>query len=52
MLYTVLVIILILALIGGLPAWPYSADWGYYPSGGIGLLLIIIVIILVLRPKP
>jgi hypothetical protein len=51
MLYTILVIVLILALIGGLPTWPYSADWGYYPSGGIGLLIVIIVIILVLRPR-
>ena len=51
MLYTILIIILVLALIGGLPAWPYSADWGYYPSGGIGLLIIIVVIILVMRPR-
>jgi hypothetical protein len=51
MLYPILVIVLILALIGGLPTWPYSSEWGYYPSGGIGLLLVIIVIILVLRPR-
>lgn len=51
MLYTILIIILVLALIGGLPAWPYSADWGYYPSGGIGLLIIIVVIILIMRPR-
>lgn len=46
MLYPILIIILILALIGGLPAWPYSADWGYYPSGGLGILLVIVVILL------
>jgi hypothetical protein len=43
---TVLLIILILLLIGALPTWPYSSGWGYYPSGGIGLLLIIIIILL------
>ena len=41
-------IILILLLIGLLPAWPYSHGWGYYPSGGVGLLLIIVVIVLLL----
>jgi hypothetical protein len=46
MLGTVLLVILILALLGALPAWPYSSGWGYYPSGGIGLVLIIIVILL------
>ncbi len=49
MLYTILIIILVLALIGGLPAWPYSEHWGYYPSGGIGLVLLILVILLVVR---
>ncbi|MGP8232446.1 MAG: DUF3309 family protein [Methylovirgula sp.] len=42
MLSTVLIIIVILLLIGGLPTWPYSSGWGYYPSSGIGLILIII----------
>jgi hypothetical protein len=46
MLSTVLLIILILLLIGALPTWPYSAGWGYYPSGLLGLLLIIIIILL------
>lgn len=46
MLYTVLVVILILLLIGALPAWPYSGGWGYYPSGGLGLILLIIIILL------
>lgn len=46
---TVLVIILLLMLIGAFPAWPYSRGWGYYPSGGIGLILLIIVILILLR---
>jgi hypothetical protein len=45
---TILLIILILLLIGALPTWPYSSGWGYYPSGGLGLVLLIIVILLVL----
>ncbi len=49
MLYTILLIILVLALIGGLPAWPYSEHWGYFPSGGIGLVLLILIILLVVR---
>ncbi len=44
----VLVIVLILVLIGSLPAWPYSAGWGFYPSGGVGLVLLILVILLLL----
>ncbi|MBL6613954.1 MAG: DUF3309 domain-containing protein [Reyranella sp.] len=48
MLGTILLIILILILIGALPAWPYSSGWGYYPSGGIGLVLIIVVILLLM----
>jgi hypothetical protein len=43
---TILLIILILLLIGALPLWPYSSGWGYYPSGGLGLVLLIIVILL------
>lgn len=46
MLGTILLIILILILIGSLPTWPYSSGWGYYPTGGIGLLLVIVVILL------
>jgi hypothetical protein len=48
MLGTILLIILILILIGALPAWPYSGGWGYYPSGGVGLVLIIVVILLLM----
>jgi hypothetical protein len=44
---TILLIILIILLIGALPTWPYSTGWGYYPSGGFGLLLIIIIVLLV-----
>jgi Protein of unknown function (DUF3309) len=42
---TILLIILILLLIGALPAWPYSSGWGYYPSGGLGLILLIVIIL-------
>ena len=45
---TILLIILILVLIGVFPSWPYSRDWGYYPTGGVGLVLLIFVILLVL----
>jgi len=44
---TILVIILVLLLLGALPTWPYSAGWGYYPSGGVGLLLVILIVLLV-----
>ena len=42
---TILLIVLILLLIGALPAWPYSSSWGYFPSGGLGLILIIVLIL-------
>jgi hypothetical protein len=48
MIGTILIVILILALLGALPRWPHSRNWGYYPSGGIGLLILIIVILLLL----
>ncbi|MGA8299589.1 MAG: DUF3309 family protein [Terriglobales bacterium] len=48
MLGTILIVILILALLGVLPSWPHSRNWGYYPSGGLGLILVIVVILLVL----
>jgi hypothetical protein len=48
MLGTILLIILILILIGALPTWPYSTGWGYYPSGGVGLILIIVIILLLM----
>jgi len=43
---TILIIVLILLLLGALPTWPYSGGWGYYPSGGLGLVLLIVVILL------
>ena len=42
---TILLIILVLLLIGALPAWPYSSGWGYWPSGGLGLILLILIIL-------
>lgn len=48
MLGTLLLIVLILLLIGALPTWPYSAGWGYGPTGGLGIILIIIIILLLL----
>ena len=42
---TVLLIILIIVLIGALPTWPYSGGWGYYPSGGVGLVVVILLIL-------
>lgn len=44
--YTVLLIILILLLLGALPTWPYSGGWGYYPSGGLGLVLLIVIVMM------
>jgi hypothetical protein len=44
----ILVIVLVLALLGVIPTWPHSRQWGYYPSGGIGLVLLILVILLLL----
>jgi hypothetical protein len=49
MLWTIILIILILMLIGSLPTWPYSGGWGYYPSGGFGLIVIIVILVLLLR---
>jgi Protein of unknown function (DUF3309) len=46
---TILIILLLLLLVGAIPAWPYSRGWGYYPSGGIGLILAILVILLLLH---
>jgi hypothetical protein len=48
MLATALIVVLILMLLGALPRWPHSREWGYYPSGGLGLVLVILVILLLL----
>jgi hypothetical protein len=44
---TILLVVLILLLLGALPTWPYSTGWGYYPSGGLGLVLLIVLILAV-----
>ena len=46
--YTILLLILILLLVGALPTWLYSSGWGYYPSGGLGLVVLILVILLLM----
>ena len=46
---TILLIVLILLLIGSLPTWGYSSGWGYYPSGGLGLILLIVIILALVR---
>jgi hypothetical protein len=46
---TILLIILILLLLGALPTWPYSTGWGYYPSGGLGLVLLIVLILVLAK---
>ena len=43
---TILLIILVLLLVGALPAWPYSRSWGYYPSGGLGLVVVVVLVLL------
>lgn len=48
MLGTILIILLVLLVIGALPTWPHSRAWGYYPSGGLGLLLLILLILLLM----
>ncbi len=45
MLGTILIIVLVLLLVGALPTWPHSRQWGYYPSGGIGLILLILLVL-------
>ena len=45
---TILLIIIILLLVGALPTWPYSSGWGYYPSGGLGLVLLIVIILVLM----
>jgi len=46
---TILLIILVLLLLGALPTWPYSTGWGYYPSGGLGLVLLIVIILVLAK---
>lgn len=49
MVYAILLFVLILLLFGALPTWPYSRSWGYYPSGGFGLLLLVLIVVLLAR---
>ncbi len=49
MLIDVVIVLLVLMLLGAIPAWPYSRGWGYYPSGGIGIILAIVVVLLLLN---
>jgi hypothetical protein len=46
---TILLVILVLALLGALPTWPYSQSWGYYPTGGLGAVLLIVLLLVLLR---
>lgn len=48
MLGTILLIVLILLLIGAIPSWPYSSSWGYWPSGGLGVVVIIVIVLLLM----
>ena len=52
MLGTILLLLLIMLLLGAVPAWPYSREWGYAPSGGIGLVLVVVLILVLLRHIP
>jgi hypothetical protein len=44
--YTILLVLLVLLLLGALPTWPYSRSWGYYPSGGFGLIVVVVLVLL------
>jgi hypothetical protein len=46
--FTILIIVLVLMLLGAVPTWPHSKNWGYYPSGGLGLVVVILVILLLM----
>jgi hypothetical protein len=48
MIGTILIVLLVLALLGALPRWPHSRGWGYYPTGGLGIVLLVVVVLLVL----
>ena len=45
---TILLIVLVLILVGALPTWPYSSGWGYYPSGGLGLIVLVLLVLLLM----
>jgi hypothetical protein len=46
--FTVLLVVLVLMLLGALPTWPYSRGWGYYPSGGLGLIVVVVLVLVLL----
>jgi len=46
--FTILIVLLVLALLGALPTWPHSKNWGYYPSGGLGLLVLVVIVLLLM----
>jgi len=48
MLSTIVIVLLVLLVLGALPTWPYSSGWGYYPSGGLGLVLLIVIILVLM----
>jgi hypothetical protein len=50
MLELILLIVIVLLVIGALPAWPYSRNWGYFPSGGLGLILLIVLLLFLIGP--
>ena len=52
MISTILIIVLVLILIGAIPTWPHSREWGYYPSGIIGLLLLVLILLVLLGRVP
>ncbi len=45
---TIILIVLVILLIGALPSWPYSSGWGYYPSGGLGIIVLILIVLLLM----
>lgn len=49
MLGTILIILILIMLLGAIPAWPHSRGWGYYPSGGLGLILLIVIVLVLMR---
>jgi hypothetical protein len=51
MVLTLLLVVLLFAALGSIPAWPHSRGWGYYPSGGLGFLLILLLVVFLLSPR-
>lgn len=51
MFFTILLIVLVLLALGSIPAWPHSRHWGYYPSGGLGLLVVVLLLFILFTPN-